>query len=81
MGATGHGVRARGYGNPCDFGITPVPIGIGFGTAYGLGLGLRGPDLGLGLDNNDGDVNDDRGTPPKQPNTQSDIWLTSEPGS
>ena len=44
---------ARGYGNPCDFGVTPVPIGLGFefGTALGLGLGLRGPDLGLGLDN------------------------------
>ena len=34
----------------------PVPIGLGFGfrtaLGLGLGLGLRGPDLGLGLDNN-----------------------------
>ena len=39
---------------PCDYCVTPVPIGLefGFGTALGLGLGLRGPDLGLGLDNN-----------------------------
>ena len=53
MGARGYGVRARGYGNPCDYCVTPVPIGLGFefGTALGLGLGLRRPDLGLGLDN------------------------------
>ena len=45
-----------GVGGLCDFGVTPVPIGLGFGfgTALGLGLGLRGPDLGLGLDNNVG---------------------------
>ena len=39
-----------GVGGPCDYCVTPVPIGLGFWTA--LGLGLRGPDLGLGLDNN-----------------------------
>ena len=36
-------------GGPCDYCVTLVPIGLGFGTS--LGLGLRGPDLGLGLDN------------------------------
>ena len=36
----------------CDYFVTQVPIGLGFGTALGFGLGLRGPDLGLGLDNN-----------------------------
>ena len=39
-------------GGPCDYGVTPVPIGLGFCFFLGLGLGLRGPDLGLGLDNN-----------------------------
>ena len=45
-------------GGLCDFGVTPVPIGLGFGfwTALGLDLGLRGPDMGLGLDNNSGSL-------------------------
>ena len=48
-----YGVGGVG-GGPFDFGVTPVPIGLGFGfrTALVLGLGLRGPDLGVGLDNN-----------------------------
>ena len=29
--------------------------------------------MGLGLDNDEGNDNDDRGTPPKQPNTQSNM--------
>ena len=41
-----------GGGGPCDYCVTPVPIGLGFAFGTALGLGLRGPDLGLGLDNN-----------------------------
>ena len=41
---------------PCDYSVIPSSNWtFGFGTSLGLGmeLGLRGPDLGLGLDNND----------------------------
>ena len=41
-------------GGPCDYCVTPVPIELRFGfwTALDFVAGLRGPDLGLGLDNN-----------------------------
>ena len=43
-------------GGPCDYGVSPVPIGLGFWTGLGIDFGLRGPDLGLGLDNQTGRV-------------------------